>query len=196
MVEEKDFSEELAIDPYTLEEDCLQQPGLYRKYSLLFEEAQVTLHQKEEQLSILKTETKDDLERTYAELYNQAVGSKEPETIGLVKSTVDAVKSWIMTHKEYITAQDYWNTERERLYNEYLEARSAVGWFRSALESIKQRRDQLGNLVQLWHDQYYVGPPLPRDIPAGKRYGDRQREAGTNQQRAGLNKDGKRTRTA
>lgn len=163
-MEEKEYEQDLAIDPMLLDEEWLKQPGLFMKYSVLAAEAQKRRDQAKEKLDVVRAELDHKIRI-------------EPEKYGLDKSTDKAVEATIPTQQEYRDAS-----------RELVDASFEVNIVQSAVRAFDHRRSALENEVKLWLGSYFSGPKAPRDIPGGKRIVDMARDRVSSRMREELNK--------
>jgi len=159
----EEYERDLAIDPLSLDEDFLVQPGLYMKYSVMAADADKCKNQAKEKLDVVKAE----LDRAIR---------KEPSQFGLEKITESVVASTIILQPEYKEASD-----------ELIEASYQYSILQAAVRAFDHRKSALENEVKLWLGTYFAGPKEPRDIPGGKRIIDVARDKVSSRARNEMN---------
>lgn len=164
---DQNYEQDLAIDPYCLDEDWLKQSGLFMKYSVMAADAQKRRDQAKEKLDVVKAE----LDRSIRE--NPGINNKYK----LEKITEAVVTSTILVQPEYKVASD-----------ELIEANYELNILQSAVRAFDHKRAALENEVKLWLGSYFSGPKEPRDIPGGKRIVDMARDKVSSRMRGELNK--------
>ena len=164
MNQEFNYEQDLAVDPHSLDEEWLRQPGLYMKYSEATAEAEKKRNQAKESVDVVKAE----LDRAIR---------KDPAKYGIDKVTETAIASSIFLQPEYKAATD-------ALIQDNYELTILQG----AVRAFDHKRAALENEVKLWLGSYFSGPKEPRDIPGGKRVIDMARDRVASQAREEANR--------
>lgn len=139
---EINIDRDLRIDETGLDVEWLNQPSLMFKYSREFARA-------EREVSRLKEKIK--VER--AKLSKEVRLNPERYIKGDIKVTEAVYHGIIDTHQ---TIRD--------LEAELIEAEYEVTMVKGAVESVKQRKDALQDLVKLHGQNYFAGPKMPRNL--------------------------------
>lgn len=130
---------DLTIDEYRLDRECLKQPKLMLEYSLKLSEAKR-----------LCDEQKAKLERLRAKCSHRVRNS--PSDYGLERATVEAVKSAVEQIKEVRTAS-----------NEVIQRQFVVDELNGICRAIDHRKRMLELLVSLHGQSYYSEPRVSND---------------------------------
>ena len=146
------YKEELKIDKYSLEEECVRQPDLYAKYAKFFAEAE-----REVSLATLernKVEAELDKE---IQLRHEIHGFPKPPA-------VETIKRWIKAQPKYLIAQQ-----------NIIEAQYKFSIIDGIKWSLQHRKMSLEQLVNLFLNNYYSDIPVKgakevRDQEATERY--------------------------
>ncbi len=154
MAEDREFNyeQDLAIDPHSLDEEWLRQPGLYMKYCEAAVEAEKIRDKAKERVSVVKAELDREIR-------------KDPAKFGLEKMTEPMVAGSILLQARYTEAA-----------SALVEADFKFNIIQSAVRALDHKRSALENEVKLWLGSYFSGPKTPRDIPGGKRIIDMARD--------------------
>jgi len=164
-MKEKEYEQDLAIDPYCLDEEWLRQPGLYMKYSSMAADAQKRRDQLKERLEVIKAELDKKIRLTPS---NYVTAEKVTET---------SIAFAILLQPEYKEAA-----------NDLTESNYELNMLQSAVRALDHKRSALENEVKLWLGSYFSGPKEPRDIPGGKRIVDIARDKVSSRMREEMNK--------
>jgi len=164
MDDQFNYEQDLAIDPHSLDEEWLRQPGLYMKYSKEAANAERVRDLAKEKVGVVKAE----LDRAIR---------KEPIKYGLEKITDTPVAGAVLLQSEYKEAA-----------NALIEADFKLNILKSAVRAFDHKREALENAVKMWLGGYFSGPKVPRDIPVGKRIIDMTRDKVSDQVRSAANK--------
>jgi len=148
-----EYQRDIAIDPDNLEEEFLQQPSLYFKYSDLRREAGEDRDKAKDQLELWKAQT------------SLAIRSN-PDQYGLAKATNDAVSEKLTS-----ILNDKENTGHD-VKERYDEALYRFNIYSNVLASLDQKKKSLEMLVQLHVSNWFSGPAEPKTVPGGKRIVD------------------------
>lgn len=163
-MKEKEYEQDLAIDPYCLDEEWLRQSGLYMKYSSMAADAQKRRDQLKERLEVIKAE----LDRAIRE---------SPTKYALENVKEASIAATILLQPGYKGAVD-----------DLTEANYELNMVQSAVRALDHKRSALENEVKLWLGSYFSGPKEPRDIPGGKRIIDIARDKVSSRMREEMNK--------
>jgi len=161
---ERNYEQDLAIDPHELDECWLKHPALYMQYSRELADAQRTSTKAKEKLDVVRAEVDKDI-RT------------NPDKFNLQKVTEGIVSATIALDERYREAQSDLN---EKIYE--------VNILQGAVRAFDHRKKALENMVQLLMMEYFAGPKEPRNLPPGKRMADKAAAKATDSQREGLNR--------
>lgn len=133
-----DYSKDIVIDKNALDREWLGQPSLYFNYAKKLVKADLDAKR-----------AKENLEVVDAELFMEVKRSAEDRG---EKTTVDTIKSLVLTHEKHKKAADE--------LNEALEESKILA---VAVEAISQRKYALENLVKLHLAGYYSSPSDVKD---------------------------------
>jgi hypothetical protein len=139
-MKELDFQGDLKIEETALDVECLNQPRLMMKYSEEYASVQAEMADAKEELDVF--EAKAD-----------AAIRNDPEKYGITKITEAAVKAAILLDEDCAEKRK----ELRRL-------KEKVDLISGAVRSVDARKKMLELLVQLYGQQYFAGPKIPRDI--------------------------------
>jgi len=137
---EFNYEKDISIDGEALDQEWLNQPALFLKYSRHYSDMTRRLDEAKQNLDIAKAEADKRIR-------------KNPEKYGLEKTTDSVVANAILIEEGYKDA-----------YDEYLSAKYEVDMARSAVSAFEQRKSALENLVRLFGQQYFSGPNIPYQI--------------------------------
>lgn len=133
-----DYNQDIEIDKYSLDTECIDQPRKFMKWASLLADA---LKERDEAKQFLKvTETKISLEIR-----------SDPKSFGLDKITESAVESVVINQKQVVEAG-------QRL----IDAQYNVNILSAAKEAQEQRRSMLENLIKLFLSGYWAEPRIPQ----------------------------------
>lgn len=136
-----DYERDLYIDESSLDVEWLNQPLLMLRYTR--ERAKA-----EREVARLKRKL-----RITAATLDKDVRTNPGDFKITVKLTETVVLNAVLCDEEY-----------EEVEKELMEANYELSMIEGAVESIKQRKDALQDLVRLFGQQYFAGPAMPRDI--------------------------------
>lgn len=136
-----DYEKDMYIDESALDVEWLGQPTLMMRYSRALAKA-------EKEVSRLKEKIK-----VTAAVLDKDIRSNPGQYKIDVKLTEAVVNNAIIIQDEY-----------QELQEELIDAQYEVNMLKGAVESIKERKDALQDLVRLHGQQYFAGPSVPRDI--------------------------------
>jgi disulfide oxidoreductase YuzD len=161
----KEFSyeQDLAIDPHSLDEEWLRQPGLFMKYSEAATDAQRIRDIAKEKVDVVKAELAKAIR-------------KDPAKYGVDKVTENVVAETVLLQPEY-----------KKAVEELVEMNFKFNILQSAVRAFDHKRGALENVVKLWLGSYFSGPKVPKDIPGGKRIVDMARDRVSGQAREKIN---------
>lgn len=132
------YYEDLVIDRYKLEEECVDQPRRYMKWSEEYAEAIFKRDKAKQNLKIVSAQVQQRV-RQDPDLYGVVAGQRGV-TEGAIQAALD-------TNQEILDAEDL-----------VLEADKNLQILKAAKESFDDRKRQLTNLVHLQLGQYYSDP--------------------------------------
>lgn len=138
---ELDFEKDVFIDESALDVECLGQASLMMRYSREHAKAEREVSRLKEKMRVVQATLDKDIRTNPSQFKID------------VKITEAVVMNAILVDGEY---QD--------LTNELIEAQYEEKMIKGALESIKQRKDMLQELVRLHGQHYFAGPSIPRDL--------------------------------
>jgi hypothetical protein len=149
------FEQDIAIDPNSLDTEWLGQASLMLDYTKHLAECEKTVNTLKDAVKATKAEIGKDVR-------------SDPKAYGIEKLSNDSVEEAVLSDKEY-----------KRVQRELVEAQYEADIAKGAVESFRQRKSALENLVQLFMSQYFAGPKIPRDL--SKEWEDKQRQKTANQ---------------
>src|SRR3990172_5316733 len=138
---EYNYIEDLKIDKYSLDEECIDQPRKYNQWALIHVEMIATRDRIKQQLVLVRANTES--------VVRQLVGAGRGGEIGISKGTEAEIKSAVELNPDVIKAEE-----------NLIEANRKVGVFGIAREAFHDRKKELENLVQLWLSSYWSDPRL------------------------------------
>jgi hypothetical protein len=158
---EYNFENDLAIDPHQLDEEWLEQPGKYMKYSELLADAERHMKKCHEKVKVIRSQLIRECKENNP------------------KATAQIIEGYYREHKDHKTAKE-----------EMIDAEYQVSMLTNAVYAFTHRRKSLENLVQLYTSNYFSAPREPRNLSDGKRYTrlDHERSETTKKQRQAGNK--------
>lgn len=133
-----EYYQDLVIDRFRLEEECVDQPRRFMKWSEDYAEAVFKRDKAKQNLKIVSAQVQQRV-RQDPELYGVVAGTRGV-TEGAIQAALD-------THHEILDAED-----------NLLEAEKNLQILKAAKESFDDRKRQLTNLVHLQLGQYYSDP--------------------------------------
>lgn len=148
---ERNYEEDLSINPEQLDIEWLDQPRRFMHYAKLSAEANQTLRKAEEKVKVVRSELSLEVSKNGQELISKA------------KPTAGDIEAYYRTHADHIAAKA-----------EHEEAQFEVEMLTNAVHAFHQRKMALENLVRLHGQQYFSGPSEPHDLPA--KYQEHRRE--------------------
>ena len=131
----KDYSEDVSINRFKLEQESEKQPSLFYYYADLLATAKADRDSLEERLDFTNAAYEMDL-RTAPGRYLGEVKVTE----GTIKAAVDS------------------NPKAQAIRLEYLDKSKEIYHLEAAVKSLEHRKSELDNLVQLWIKGYYAAP--------------------------------------
>jgi hypothetical protein len=143
-----EFYQDLLIDRFKLEEECVDQPRRFMKWSEDFAEAIFKRDKAKQHLKVVAAQVQQRV-RQDPDLHGAVSGAR-----GVTEGAIQAV---LDTHHEILDAEDL-----------LLEAEKNLQILKSAKEAFDDRKRQLTNLVHLQLGQYYSDPGKAA-ISEGKR---------------------------
>ena len=130
-----DFEKDMQIDQGRLDEEWLNQPGLFMRYAKLAAQAKARLDRAKENVKIIRSECiKDAKER-------------------LEKPTAQLIEADYRTRTKYIRAKE-----------EAIDAEYSYNILDSAVFALQQRKMALENLVRLLGQEYFAAPSEPKTV--------------------------------
>jgi len=133
-----EYLQDLQIDRFRLEEECVDQPRRFMKWSEEFAEAIFKRDKAKQNLKIVSAQTQQKV-RMDPEQHGCVAGAR-----GVTEGSIQAV---LDTHPEILAAED-----------KLLEAEKNLQILKAAKEAFDDRKRQLTNLVHLILGQYYSDP--------------------------------------
>lgn len=138
---ELDYEKDLYIDEGALDVECLDQATLMMRYSKAFAKAEKEVARVKEKRDVVRAELDRDIR-------------KDPLSFQITtRVTEDVVKNAILLQDEF-----------KEVCDELIDAQYEMSMLKGAVDSIKQRKDMLQELVKLHGQQYFAGPSIPRDL--------------------------------
>jgi len=133
-----EYYQDLVIDRFRLEEECVDQPRRFMKWSEDFAEAVFKRDKAKQNLKVVSAQVQQRV-RQDPELYGVVSGVR-----GVTEGSIQAA---LDTHHEILEAED-----------KLIEADKDVQILKAAKESFDDRKRQITNLVHLQLGQYYSDP--------------------------------------
>lgn len=170
----RNFKEDVTIDPRALDVEWLEQPKLMLYYSQLLAQARKETDLAKENLDVTKARIDADVRRNPGKYTDGKL--TETATVNLVTAS-DEVR------------------EAER---EFIDAKENQAILQAAVNAIEAKKSALENLVRLLGQQYFAAPREPRDLPQEyslRQQGEtRQRDSARDKMRGAGERRGGRTR--
>lgn len=147
MENQLEYERDLFIDESSLDVECLNQAPLMMRYSRALASAERECARLKEKIGVERAALDKDIRTS-------------PEKHGLrkIKITEAVVNNAILTNKKF-----------QSLTNELIDAQYEASMCKGAVDSVRQRKDMLQELVKLHGQQYFAGPSVPRDLTAEAR---------------------------
>jgi hypothetical protein len=133
-----EYYQDLVIDRFRLEEECVDQPRRFMSWSEAYAEAIFKRDKAKQNLKVVSAQVQQRV-RQDPELYGAVAGAR-----GVTEGAIQAVMD---THHEILEAEDL-----------LLEADKNLQILKAAKEAFDDRKRQLTNLVHLQLGQYYSDP--------------------------------------
>lgn len=137
--EQREYHEDLSIDPGKLDEEWLEQAHLYMHYAGQLAHAKMALHR-----------AKENVKTTRSKLILEAKSEAAPAG---KNPTAQVVEAYYRTHEDYMNAKA-----------EEIEAEFDVNVLEAGVFAMHQRKTALENEVRLCMGEYFAGPVEPRDL--------------------------------
>lgn len=131
---DENYADNLKIDINALEEEWLNQPRLYAKYSKIKAEAKADMDRAAEKVKTVRSEL----------ILEARKGGKD--LLGF-NPTDSSIEAWYRTQKKWLNARE-----------EYIDAEYEYNILDGAVFAFSQRKYALENLVSLWIGNYYSSP--------------------------------------
>jgi len=158
----KTLEEELKIDLYHLHLECQDYGNQYYKYSQAYAHALANKLRKEEQLKLLKQETKTKLEQARASMDLEIRGDSKTfmDKFGIKKLTESTISSMITDYPGYQELVKETNLAIQEKTEEYINAVEAFELALAAMVAIGSKKTNLENAVRLQLGGYYSEPQI------------------------------------
>lgn len=170
------FEEKIDINIYKLHEELRFQPNLYFEYAKPYAQSVADSKRKEEQLKLLKTEVKAELEIAKSSMDLEI--RSNPEKFGAKKHTETAIKSIISNSKELQELNKTLNDKLEKKTEEYIQAVEEMEVLLASVNAINHRRTSLENEVKLLLGGMYSEPKIKKENKEEiKNKADRKRKS-------------------
>jgi hypothetical protein len=143
---------DLKIDETALDIEWLEQPDLMRKYTKKEADARQALDLAEDNLTLQEAKLDKEIR-------------ENPEEFGIAKITETVVRNTIISQPAHQEAKQA-----------VIEARYEHNVLRGIVESVRNRKSALENLVILHGQSYFAGPSVPRDIIQERTNRDAQKK--------------------
>lgn len=134
-----DFSKDLRIDKYNLDEECRDQPTRVARWGELRVDAEAQRDHTKQQLSVVRAKVLTEVQEEFASGKRPGKGTES-----MVKSAVDL---------------DFRVQEAER---ELIQANKRLNLLNVSREAFADRKKELENLVSLWLSSYWADPKFPQ----------------------------------
>jgi len=135
-----DYIEDLKIDKYKLEDECLTQPIKMAKYSEKLTQAMYERDKLKRKLKVVRATAESDIRM-------------DPAAFGLSKVTEASVSAAIELCSSVQKAED-----------DYILSVRTYNLLAGAVEAFRDRKRQLENVVRLFLSNYYSEPELPQSV--------------------------------
>jgi hypothetical protein len=139
---ELQYEQDLYIDEGSLDVECLDQPSLMFRYSKALAKAEKDVSLLKEKIGVEEARLDRDI-RTNPTKYK----------IGDIKITEAVVSGTILVLPEI-----------RKLRVDVIEAQYEVSMIKGAVDSVRQRKDMLQELIKLHGQNYFAGPSVPRNL--------------------------------
>lgn len=133
-----EYSDDMYVDPFALDEEGLIQPTLMKKYTSLLASAKKEVDEVNEKLAVCKAELDKKIRQN-------------PEKYGLDKLTENIIMSTIIVQKKY-----------RKINHELIEAKYQKEMTSGSVSSIEHKKSSIELLVKLLGINYFAGPDVPR----------------------------------
>lgn len=133
-----EYSDDMYIDPFALDEEGLIQPTLMKKYTSLLASAKKEVDEVNEKLAVCRAELDKKIRLN-------------PDKYSLDKVTNDTVLAAIVTNKKY-----------KAIVHELIEAKYQKEMTSGSVSSIEHKKSSIELLVKLLGINYFAGPDVPR----------------------------------
>lgn len=133
-----EYSDDMYVDPFALDEEVLIQPTLMKKYTSLLADAKKEVDRVAEKLAVCKAELDKKIRQN-------------PEKYDLDKLTENIIQSTIIVQKKY-----------RKINNELIEAKYEKEMTGGSVASIEHKKSSIELMVKLLGMDYYAGPKIPR----------------------------------
>ena len=160
--------DDLAIDPFRLDEQWAELPTLFHAYSERSDEADSLVRSCKLRIERITAELDSDIRLNFKDYGFTA------------KPTENAIKANIASNKEVLKANE-----------EMLKHEKEKKLCQSVARALEIKKDAMKNLVQLYTSEYYSAPASSED---GKKFLERQASAAKQDVRKGVKESLKRNR--
>jgi len=140
-MKEFNYLEESKVDPDNLDIECLNQSEIAAKYGKHWAKCSLEFDLADQNVKYIRSVIVKEVD---ADL----------KAFGIVKDSVGAREATYRTDSRHIAAKERFIKAQHEL-NIAVIAKSACG---------TSRKEMLGNLIQLFHDSYFAGPSIPRNL--------------------------------
>lgn len=129
------YKEDIAIDPYALDKEWIQQSSFYEKYSTKHANAIADRDSLKEELEIVKSEVLVDIQKHWS-------------SYGFTAKPTDSVAKAFVEQAE----------EVKKLKFDIIKASKTVNVFQAAKTALDHKKKALENLTTLWVQNWYSEP--------------------------------------
>ena len=136
---DNEFEQDLRMDKYSLDLECLNQPRLFTKWADKLADAVAERDRADQKVEVVKAEVEQSIR-------------VNPQKYGIDKVTEATIKSYVTTSQEVNKAIEDW-----------IQAKHVVGLLMSAKEAMEQRKSMLEELVKLYLSGYWADPKIPKE---------------------------------
>lgn len=156
--EKSEYEQDLEIDKYALDTECMEQPQKFIKWSERLAETTAERDRADQKVEVTKARLEKEMR-------------SNPAYYGLEKATDAAVKAAVIAHKD-----------TQQAIEEWIDAKYRMSILFAAKEGMEQKRSMLENLIKLFLSGYWADPKLPKEAKEALA------NEGTEKQKALLNK--------
>ena len=155
------FEEKIDINIYMLHEELKQQPNLYYEYAKPYAISVANSKRKDEQVKLLKTEIKAELDFVKASM-DQEIRSN-PEKFGAKKHTETAISSIIAASEDFKKLNEKLGSKLQKKIKEHIDSVEEMEILFAAVNACIHRKSSLENEVKLLIGGFYSEPKIEKE---------------------------------